>query len=226
MEEKLKKLEELIGYRFKNIDILKQAFIHSSYTNEHHIERYEDNQRLEFLGDAVLELIVSDYLYKNFPDKEEGFLTKKRARLVCEETLSKIAINLNLYDYLLLGNGENIEKVKNNSSIMCDTYESFIGAIYIDAGLNECELIIKKYLLTDDNLNLDINNYKSILQEFLNVKKQVIKYEVSNETGPDHNKEFYINAIVDGKLVGSGMGKSKKEAEQNAAKAAIYKLMV
>lgn len=226
MDDNFKKLEEIINYKFKNIDILKQAFIHSSYLNEHHNERHEDNQRLEFLGDAVLELVVSDFLYKKFPDKEEGFLTKKRSRLVCEETLSKIAIDLNLYDYLKLGNSENVEKVKNNSSIMCDTFESFLGAIYIDAGLSICENFINKYLLTDDNLNLDINNYKSILQEFLNVNQKSIIYEIYDEKGPDHNKEFYVNAIINGQLVGSGMGKSKKEAEQNAAKAAIYKLMV
>ena len=226
MDESLNKLQNSIGIKFNNIDILKQAFIHSSYVNEHEIEKYEDNQRLEFLGDAVLELLVSDYLYKYYNDKEEGYLTKKRARLVCEDTLSKIAIELELYNYLILGKGESADKVKTNTSIMCDTFESLIGAIYLDLGLDYTYKFIEKYLLTEDNLNLDINNYKSILQEFLNVNKQVIKYEVSNETGPDHNKEFYINAIVDGKLVGSGMGKSKKEAEQNAAKAAMYKLMV
>ena len=226
MDEKFYKLQNLINLKFNDINVLKQAFIHSSYINEHEIEKYEDNQRLEFLGDAVLELIVSDYLYKKYNDKEEGFLTKKRARLVCEDTLSKIAIELELYNYLILGNSESVDKVKNNTSIMCDTIESLIGAIYLDLGLNESIKFVEKYLLTEENLNLDINNYKSILQEFLNVNKQIIKYEVSNETGPDHNKEFYINAIVDGKLVGSGMGKSKKEAEQNAAKAAIYKLMV
>lgn len=226
MDEKFYKLQNLINLKFNDINVLKQAFIHSSYINEHEIEKYEDNQRLEFLGDAVLELIVSDYLYKKYNDKEEGFLTKKRARLVCEDTLSKIAIELELYNYLILGNSESTDKVKNNTSIMCDTIESLIGAIYLDLGLNESIKFVEKYLLTEENLNLDINNYKSILQEFLNINKQAIKYEVSNETGPDHNKEFYINAIVDGKLVGSGMGKSKKEAEQNAAKAAIYKLMV
>ena len=226
MINNFEKLENTINYKFKNQEILKQAFIHSSYVNEHEMKKYDDNQRLEFLGDAVLELIVSDYLYKKYPDKEEGFLTKKRARLVCEDTLSKIAIELELYNYLILGNSENIDRVKNTQSIMCDTFESVLGAIYLDSGYENVKSFIEKYLLTEENLNLDINNYKSILQEFLNVNKMSIKYEVVNEIGPDHDKEFYINAIVDDKVVGSGMGKSKKEAEQNAAKAAIYKLMV
>ena len=223
---KFEKLENKIKYNFANKNILEQAFIHSSYVNEHDMNKIDDNQRLEFLGDAVLELIVSDYLYNNYIDKEEGYLTKKRARLVCEETLSRISIYLELYNYLLLGNSENIDKVKNNSSIMCDTFECLAGAIYLDGGYKATENFVKEFLLTQENLNLDINNYKSILQEFININKMNIVYEVAYEKGPDHNKEFYINAIVDGKLVGSGMGHNKKEAEQNAAKAAIYKLMV
>lgn len=221
-----KKLQDEIKYKFKDNKLLELAFTHSSYINENNMSKIEDNQRLEFLGDAVLELITSYYLYNEFKDKEEGFLTKKRSSLVCEETLSKVAIELKLYNYLKLGNSESIDKVKNNQSIMCDTFESLLGAMYLDGGFRVASEFIHTYLLTHENLSIQINNYKSILQEYLNARHKSIKYIVVDEKGPDHNKEFYINVYVDDELVGSGMGHSKKEAEQNAAKATIYKIMV
>ena len=217
-------LEKKINYFFKNKDLLKKAFIHPSYVNEHKKDNLTDNQRLEFLGDAVVELVVSNYLYNNFIDYDEGMLTKTRIKIVCEQTLSAVAKKLDLYKYLICGNGENIEKVKHNNSVLCDTYEAHIAAVYIDGGLTEVTKVLNKTLLIDDIINSIDTDYKSILYEYASKEKIDIQYKVEDEIGPDHNKKFVIALYLNNKLVSRGIGSSKKNAEQEAAKKQIDKL--
>lgn len=217
-------IESILKYKFKDRRYLIIALTHPSYANENKIEKCCTNQRLEFLGDSVLELVSSDFLYNMYPHYDEGQLTKFRAKLVCEESLSDIARELHLYEFLRLGKGENKDKVKNNNSIMCDVLEAIIGAIYLDNGIFDASNFIKNYILTPKNLNKSNNDYKSILQELANSKNVIIRYDLIDETGPDHQKEFYVNLYYNHQLYGSGMGKSKKEAEQNAAKYSLIKL--
>ena len=210
--------ETTIDYKFINKDLLLLSLTHASYANENNIKKTNTNQRLEFLGDAVLELISSDFLYSIFSDYNEGELTKIRAKLVCEENLASIARELKLYKYLLIGKGENENALMNNNSTMCDTIEALIGAIYKDGGLDQAKGFINKFILTDDNLNKSNNDYKSVLQEIANKNNVSLRYEIVNELGPDHDKRFEIVAYYGDKIIGSGIGKSKKEAEQFAAK--------
>lgn len=217
-------IETYIKYKFKDRRNLILALTHPSYANENGIEKNMTNQRLEFLGDAVLELVSSDFLYKKFPEYDEGKLTKIRSNVVCEDSLSDIARDLKLYEFLRLGNGENKDRVKENNSIMCDVLEAIIGAIYLDNGIFDAENFIINFVLTDKNLNRTNNDYKSVLQELANSRTACLRYVLANETGPDHDKEFTINLFFDGEIVGVGTGKSKKEAEQNAARIALTKL--
>lgn len=214
-------LQKSIRYVFNDNSYLQQALTHPSYANEHHIDKCFTNQRLEFLGDAVLELVSSDFLYRKYDSADEGTLTKNRASLVCEETLSNIARELKLYDYLLIGNGEDRNLLKNNNSTMCDTLEAIIGAIYIDGGIENARSFIKSFILCEANLTHMSFDYKTVLQELANKNKYKLIYELVDEYGPDHNKTFVINAHFGDKVLTKGVGKSKKEAEQNAAKAAL-----
>ena len=211
-------LETIIKYKFQDKDILILSLIHASYANENNIEKSNTNQRLEFLGDAVLELVSSDFLYNLFQNYHEGELTKTRAKLVCEANLADIARKLKLYDFLLIGKGENKNNLMNNNSVMCDTIEAIIGAIYKDGGLVNAKEFIYRFILIDDNLNKSNNDFKSLLQEKANRDCIILKYEIINESGPDHNKRFEVAAYYGDKQIGIGTGKSKKEAEQNAAK--------
>lgn len=215
--QNISKLQNDLNYYFTDKQLLILALTHASYANEHGVEKYYTNQRLEFLGDAILELICSDYLYKNYPYEDEGFLTKTRANLVCEETLSIVARELKVYDYMRYGNGEDVSKIKNNDSIMCDTLESIFGAIYIDSNIDEVKKIVNKYILIEKNLYIN-NDYKSKIQEIANANKVIIKYVVDKEIGPAHNKKFYVSIHYGNIYIGNGVGKTKKEAEQNAAK--------
>ncbi len=224
--DKILELEKIIKYSFKNKEHLLLSLTHPSYANENNIDKIHTNQRLEFLGDAVLELISSDFLYNLYLDYTEGALTKTRAKLVCEENLSDVARKLKLYDFLLIGNGESRDNLKNNNSTMCDTLESIIGAIYLDAGIQDAKEFIYKFILTEENLSKTYNDFKSILQEKANFNNKILKYEIVSETGPDHNKTFKIAVFYDDKKLAEGIGKSKKEAEQNAAKVALDKLEV
>ncbi len=219
--DRVLELEKIINYSFKNKELLLLSLTHPSYANENNIDKVHTNQRLEFLGDAVLELISSDFLYNLYENYPEGALTKTRAKLVCEENLSNVARKLKLNNFLLIGNGESRENLKNNNSTMCDTVESIIGAIYIDSGLDETKKFIYQHILTEENLSKTYNDYKSILQEKANYNNIVLKYELVSESGPDHNKTFKIAVYYDGKNLAEGIGKSKKEAEQNAAKLAL-----
>ena len=216
-----KLLEKNIRYEFNNKSYLQQALTHPSYANEHHIDKCFTNQRLEFLGDAVLELVSSDFLYKKYQNADEGNLTKSRASIVCEETLSNIARNLKLYEYLLVGNGEDRNALKDNNSIMCDTFEAIIGAIYIDGGMEKASSFVRDFVLSLDNVIHTSFDYKSIIQELANKNKCQLFYELVEEYGPDHNKTFVICVHYSDNIIEKGIGKSKKEAEQNAAKAAL-----
>lgn len=225
----LKNIQNIINYYFNDIKLLNTSLTHSSYANENKMSNNENNERLEFLGDVVVNLIVSEYLYKRFNELPEGELTKKRAAVVCESSLAFAARKIVLGDYLLLGKGEETTGGRNRESILADAFEALTGAIYIDEGLNstrefllgmfEQEVI---YALSKGNLFID---YKTELQEMLQKKtKSKIEYEVEKEVGPDHNKKFYMNVIVESKVIGSGMGRNKKEAEQMAAKEALYRM--
>lgn len=216
-------LESIIKYSFNNKDLLLLSLTHASYANENNIKKNNTNQRLEFLGDAVLELISSDFLYSLYSEYNEGELTKTRAKLVCEENLAEIARALNLYKYLLIGKGENRNNLMNNNSTMCDTVESLIGAIYKDGGLSNAKKFIDEFILTDENLHKSNNDFKSLLQEIANKNNVSLKYETINESGPDHDKRFEVVVYYDEKIIGSGIGKSKKEAEQIAAKIGLSK---
>lgn len=222
----LKKFEEIIKYKFNDIKILEKSLTHSSYSNEDKFYTKVNNERLEFLGDAVLSIVVSKYIFHKYPDYPEGELTKLRSQVVCEDTLSIVATNLNIGKYLLLGKGEEASGGRERKSILADAVEAIIAAIYIDGGYKEAETFVlanlSKYiqLAVKGKIILD---YKSYLQEYYQSKSQSckIRYVVTKEEGPDHEKMFHVNVVVNKETVGSGSGKSKKLAEQDAAKNAL-----
>lgn len=222
MQNNYIELQNNISYNFNNINLLNQSFIHPSYANEHNLKKIDTNQRLEFLGDAVLELVISDRLYKDMTNCEEGILTKQRAKIVCEENLYNVGIKLELYKYLLVGKGETIDKIKNNKSIMCDTVEALIGAIYLDSNINIATQLIMNYIY-NDHKNNTIIDYKSFLQEYCNKNKYKIEYKILEETGPDHDKTFKVALLIDNDIKEYGIGHSKKLAEMNASKDYLHK---
>jgi len=226
--EELNELQERIGIAFNDIEILNTAFIHPSYTNEQNPVGYENNQRLEFLGDAVLELVVSHYLYEKYPAMDEGRMTKARAYTVCEQSLAQAAKNMSLMDFIVLGKGEENTGGREKPSIMADTFESLVGAIYLDKNLDTArEFIIKNLKDTIQRAaeGEDARDYKTLLQEILQKSSpDRVCYEVVKEEGPDHAKVFYVEVLWQGKVRGMGSGKSKKEAEQLAAKQALDNL--
>ena len=208
---------------FKNKGLLKQALTHKSWVNEHKKLR-ESNERLEFLGDAVLEFVVSKELYLRLPKKEEGYLTALRANLVNTVNLSKVANQLNIGEVLYLSKGEEEGGGRNNPSILADTVEAVIGAIFLDGGVKKVEIFIKDYILDDleQKIKEPLKDSKSRLQEIVQAKGLMApKYEVVNEEGPDHNRNFLIQVIIGNKPYAKGVGKNKGEAEQEAAKKAL-----
>ena len=213
----IKKFEEVIGYHFKNEKLLRQALTHSSYANERHMKKHSDNERLEFLGDAVLEIISSDFLYRNYPDKPEGELTKLRASIVCEPTLALCTKEISLGDYLLLGNGEDQTGGRERKSILSDALEAVIGAIYLDGGFANAKEFVLKYILTDIEHKQLFYDSKTILQEVVQGEHASLTYELTDESGPDHNKSFSVNACIGDRVIGSGSGHTKKAAEKEAA---------
>ncbi|CUX42013.1 ribonuclease III [Clostridium sp. C105KSO13] len=225
MSEDLKKLEKKIGYKFQNFSLLGQAMMHSSYTNEKHLEKYYCNERLEFLGDAVLELISSEYLYLESPKVSEGELTKTRASMVCEPALAFCARDINLGSYLLLGKGEEATGGRHRESITSDALEALIGAIYLDGGFTNAKEFIHRFILTDlENKKLFFDS-KTILQEIVQAKlDEGISYRLVKEEGPDHNKAFFVEVLVGDRSLGLGKGRTKKAAEQEAAYKAILEL--
>ena len=222
---KLQELQNRIGYTFEKEGLLRQALTHSSYANEKHMKKHSDNERLEFLGDAVLEIVSSDFLYRNYPDLPEGDLTKLRASIVCEPTLALCTREMDLGDYLLLGKGENQTGGRKRKSILSDALESVIGAIYLDGGFEPAKKFIHKFILTDIEHKKLFYDSKTILQEVVQVNyKESLHYELISEEGPDHDKQFSVEARIGDKVIGSGTGHTKKAAEQEAAYQALLLL--
>ena len=222
MEKKLKALENRIGYEFRNRNLLILALTHSSYANEKKLGKAGCNERLEFLGDAVLELISSDFLYKKFTQIPEGELTKKRASLVCEPSLAYCAREFGLPQFLLLGKGEDMTGGRNRDSIVSDATEALLGAIYLDGGFANAKEFVLNFILNDIEHKQLFYDSKTILQEIVQENgTQPVEYILTKEEGPDHNKNFTVEARVNGKVMGQGSGHTKKAAEQAAAYQAI-----
>lgn len=227
MNQNLELLQKKIQIHFDNINLLKNAFIHRSYLNEHKDSNLQSNERLEFLGDSILAFWVSKTLYILYPHLPEGTLTNMRTKIVRTETLAQIANNLNLGDNLLLSKGEEKSGGRENKTLLANTFEALIGAIYLDKGLKVTELFLKKFFIKlIKNLKPeDLKDAKSLLQEKIQTKiKEAPVYKVLREDGPDHNKTFEIGVYSLGKLLGKGVGKSKQEAEENAANSALENL--
>ena len=223
--DKLEILEKNIGYTFKNKTLLKNALTHTSYAYENHIQ---SNEKLEFLGDSILEFLSSKYIYNNYPKLKEGEMTKVRATVVCEDSLYKIADKHNFSDFLYVGKSERMHQGNRKIAIMADSVEAVIAAIYFDSGLEEAEKFIISNLKEEIEIatkNVGIKDHKTVLQEKLQVNGNVnIKYEIINETGPDHDKTFTAEVKLDGKVLAVGKGKTKKQAEMDAAGKALEML--
>ncbi|MBQ9610027.1 MAG: ribonuclease III [Lachnospiraceae bacterium] len=217
-------LEKQIEYKFKDISHLETAFTHKSYTNEIMIGKKESYERYEFLGDAILEYVVSNYLFTEYPDMSEGDLTKLRASLVCEFTLSKISRDLKLGTYGYFSKGEKHTGGQNRDSILCDMFESLIGAMYLDGGIEASQSFIKKYLLTDIEHKKLYYDSKTKLQEVSQKEDKALKYNLLSEEGPEHDKTFHVNVSLGDEIIADGKGHSKKTAEQTAAFNALKNL--
>lgn len=225
METNLKKLEQVIGYEFKNQRLLAHALTHSSYANEKHWDKTKCNERLEFLGDAVLELLSSDFLFKNYAAMPEGEMTKLRASLVCEPTLAFCAEAISLGDYLLLGKGEDLTGGRKRPSVVSDAMEAMIGAIYLDGGLANAKEFVHRFILNDIEHKQLFYDSKTILQEMVQAEfKEGLSYELLKEDGPDHNKTFEVCVKIGNRVIGHGTGRTKKAAEQVAAYHGICEL--
>ena len=222
----IKDLETAIGYQFQNIQLLQNALTHSSYANERWHNSLLSNERLEFLGDSVLGMLVAEYLYHTFPDRPEGELTRMRADMVCEHTLATVANKIGLGNHLMLGHGEERLGGRSRESILADATESVIAACFLDGGLEAAARFVKKYILVEVPVTrLNNVDYKTALQELVQQKKnQVLSYTLVGQSGPDHDKQFDVEVSLNGSVVGKGSGRSKKRAEQMAAKAAMEKL--
>ena len=222
----IKDLETALGYRFRDSRLLQNALTHSSYANERWHNSLLSNERLEFLGDSVLGMLVAEYLYRNFPNRPEGELTRMRADMVCEQTLAAAANRIGLGTHLLLGHGEEQGGGRNRNSILADAMESVIAACFLDGGIAAALKVVQQFILVDVPVTkLHNADYKTQLQELVQQKKnQVLSYALVGQSGPDHDKQFDVEVSLNGKVVGSGSGSSKKRAEQDAARAAIAKL--
>ena len=224
----IKDLEAAIGYQFNNISLLQNALSHSSFANERYHNSLMSNERLEFLGDSILGMLVAEHLYRNFPDRPEGELTRMRADMVCERTLATVADRLNLGSHLLLGKGEDAGGGRTRHSILADAVESVIAACYLDGGMDAAIQFVQKFILVNVPVTKMHNiDYKTALQEQVQQKKnQRLVYTLIGESGPDHDKQFTVELTLNGQKVGTGIGSSKKRAEQDAARAAMEKLFL
>ena len=221
----MEKLEEKLGYTFQNRALLENALTHSSYANENKHTGAQSNERLEFLGDSVLGMVTADYLYRVHPDLPEGDLTRTRAALVCEGSLVEVAQQLELGTYLKLGKGEDAGGGRERPSIVADAVEAVLAAVYLDGGIGSARKIIQRFILDREEEKSGSRDYKTALQELVQRESgQVLAYRLVGSTGPDHAKRFQVEVELNGATVGAGEGRSKKEAEQMAAKAAIAKL--
>ncbi|MDK2798403.1 MAG: ribonuclease [Clostridiales bacterium] len=220
--------QKKIKYKFNNISTLLIAFTHSSYANENRHSNIVSNERLEFLGDAVLNIIISDYIYRHYPELPEGELTRIRASVVCEPSLAQCAQKLNIGKYLLLGKGEEMTGGRERISILSDAFEAILAAIFLDGDLEAARKWALEQLTPTIKAAVQgtaFRDYKTLLQEYIQKSgEERIEYEIVKESGPDHNKEFYVQVKHNHNVIGTGSGKSKKEAEQNAAKHALDKL--
>ena len=223
--DKLVDLEKKIQYKFQNFGLLEMAMRHSSYANEHHMERLECNERLEFLGDAVLEVVSSEFLYKTFPRLPEGEMTKKRASLVCEPALAFCAREIDLGSFLLLGKGEEATGGRHRDSIVSDAMEATIGAIFLDGGFEPAQTFVLKFILNDLEDKRIFYDSKTVLQEMVQEGgNHPVEYRLLKEEGPDHSKSFTVEALINGESMGTGTGHTKKAAEQAAALEAIRRI--
>ncbi|MFD2670145.1 ribonuclease III [Marinicrinis sediminis] len=228
MHRNLQELQQRLGVQFEEKRLLQQAFTHSSYVNEHRMEKYEDNERLEYLGDAVLELAMSEYLYHRHHTFSEGELTKLRASIVCEPSLVHFADQLQFGEYVRLGKGEEMTGGRTRPALLADVFEAFIGALYLDQGLPAVKTFLKQYVfpqLADDG-KPQVQDYKTQLQE--KVQQQglgSLSYRITDERGPAHDREFVAEVHMNDQLLGTGSGRSKKEAEQRAAAEALKALV-
>ena len=225
MNQKLEKLEQVIGYKFNDRDLLAHAMTHSSYANEKHWEKARNNERLEFLGDAVLELVSSDFLFHKNSHMPEGEMTRTRASMVCEQALAYCAGEIHLGEYLMLGRGEEATGGRERASVVSDAMEALIGSIYLDGGFASAKEFIHKFILNDlENKQLFYDS-KTILQEMVQgMGREALTYELLGEDGPEHNRVYETCAKIGGREIGRGQGRSKKAAEQMAAYRGILKL--
>ena len=214
--------EEETGYKFQNKELLKIALTHSSYSNEKRMDKTQCNERMEFLGDAVLELVSSEFIFRNHPDMPEGEMTKTRASYVCEPTLALCAKDIHLGDYLRLGKGEERTGGRERDSVLSDALEATIGAVYMDGGFEPARQYIQKHILRDiDNKKLFYDS-KTFLQEIVQSHEgNTLEYQLIGESGPDHHKEYQAAVFVNGRQISTGTGQTKKKAEQSAAYEAI-----
>lgn len=221
----LSELEAALGYVYQDKELIRNALSHTSFANEMFKDALRSYERLEFLGDSILGFVTAEYLYQTFPTKLEGELTKIRAELVCEKNLADVARQIRLGDYLLLGNGEEQGGGRNRDSILCDVMEAMIAAAYIDGGFTAAKGIVTRLILPKLATVVNTHDYKTELQELVQRKRdQILSYELIDEHGPDHCKEFSVRVLLNGDEVGRGVGTSKKRAEQAAASQAIQKL--
>lgn len=221
-------INNLLGVKIRDEQLLHKAFMHTSYVNENRHKKLKSNERLEFLGDTVLELIVSNYLYHFYPEETEGNLSRMRAQLVSEPSLARLARSNQFQQYILLGKGEQKSGGQNRDSILADCFEAFLGAVYLDQGLNICQQILEDQLLKEHTTLLKQLNrdYKTLFQEFVQAKGAVnIEYRLLKQSGPDHMQTFEIGLFVNQKQMSKGIGKSKKQAEIQAAKTA-YEFLI
>lgn len=218
-------LQEQLHVHFDNVSLLRQAFTHASYRNEHRKLHIKDNERLEFLGDAVLELVVSEHLYRTYPLLPEGELTRLRAAMVCEPSLVHYAKRLDFERYIRLGRGEERSGGRGRPALLADVFEAFIGALYLDRGFSDAEWFISTYVIPYFQEEPSLIDYKTRLQEYVQQHLGAdLRYSVVEEKGPAHAREFSVNVVVGGKVLGEGSGRSKKEAEQRAASVALAQL--
>ncbi|MCR4611208.1 MAG: ribonuclease III [Lachnospiraceae bacterium] len=221
----IEELQSVIDYKFKDKSLIVKALTHSSYANEMHMGKLHDNERLEFLGDAVLEIVTSRFLYLNYPSYAEGDLTKLRASLVCEPTLAYCTKAIDLGKYIMLAHGEEKCGGRNRNSILSDAFEALIGAIYLDGGLDKATEFIEKYVLTDIDSKTMFHDCKTNLQELVQAKHDGnVEYKLISEEGPAHNKVFESVVVYHEKILGKGTGHSKKAAEQEAAYQALLNI--
>lgn len=222
LADRLRELEQKIGYNFRDKRLLRQALTHSSYSNEQKINRFPDYERLEFLGDAVLELVSSDFIFRQNANMSEGELTKFRSSIVCEPALAFCARLIGLEQFILLGRGEELTGGRKRDSIISDVMEATIGAIYLDSGIEEARTFISRFILSDLEHKQLFYDAKTILQEEIQKEsREGLRYELVREEGPEHDKKFVVEVLVGDRKAGTGTGHSKKAAEQQAAYAAL-----